>query len=381
MTCNIHIPAKLADLKNRFTEHGYELWFVGGSVRDSLMGIEPKDIDLATSATPEEAIALYEEYGYSFHLTGMAHGTITVVLDHIPYEITTFRLDTETDGRHAIVEYTRDLGEDLKRRDLTMNAIAMGFDGEIFDPFGGIADIEQKKVRFVGEADDRLNEDYLRILRFFRFWGRFADVSESVMDRDAYWAIMGARDGLKQISVERVWSEVAKIISGPHGEQVMRKMEGMEVHEVIGLPTATIGGTMLLDSARAFIRNPAFLMAAFYGERALSIGTKWKWSNEEKKTAKFVTERAPTPYGLADAKQDILNGWSRDIVSAMLAMREPDDVAVLRAWVAPVFPVTGGDLIAIGIKPGPDMGKALKAMRDRWAKSDYVLSKADILNA
>lgn len=372
-------PVKLVELHSRFAEHGHQFVFVGGPVRDSLMGITPKDIDCATSATPDEAIAIYRQYGYSYHETGLQHGTVTVVLDHIPYEITSFRIDAETDGRHAEVVYTRDLAVDLSRRDLTMNAIAMGFDGEIFDPFGGVKDIEDKRVRFVGDAKKRLEEDYLRILRFFRFYARFADV-EGSMDRDAYWAIIDQRDGLQKISVERIWSEVAKIIAGPHGEAIMTKMAVMEVADVIGLPSVTIGGMMDLKLARGIIRNPAFLMAAYYGRNVLDIATRWKWSNEERRAARFLIDRDYRSYSIDEAKRDVYEKHPRELVSAVLRMG--DNLAAVEAldkWVTPVFPVSGQALIQRGMTPGPALGAKMEDMRERWIASDYQMSGDELL--
>ena len=161
------VKPELLRLEKMFADAGFELVFVGGCVRDALLGKEPKDVDLATSATPEEQISLYNQNGIRFIETGLQHGTVTAVLDGEPYEITTYRIDKETDGRHAKVDYTRDLVEDLSRRDLTFNAIAMRFDGTLVDPFDGMADLHNGRVRFVGNAQQRIEEDYLRILRFF----------------------------------------------------------------------------------------------------------------------------------------------------------------------------------------------------------------------
>ena len=259
----LETPDGLAELKQKFTQEGYELFYVGGCVRDTLMGITPKDIDLTTSATPDEAISLYQRHGFKYFETGLKHGTLTVVIDSVPYEITTYRIDADTDGRHATVEYTRDLRSDLLRRDLTMNAIAMGFDGEIVDPFGGVKDIETNQVRFVGDANERIREDYLRILRWFRFYGRFG-AGKSAPHVSAYDAIVDNAHGLAKISVERIWSEVSKIISGPNGIQIMDMLSEMGVAEVIGLPSS--GSNLFLNTARSVIRNPAFLMAAYYGK-------------------------------------------------------------------------------------------------------------------
>ncbi len=373
----LETPAGLAELKEKFTQEGYELFYVGGCVRDTLMGITPKDIDLTTSATPDEAIALYKRYGFKYFETGLQHGTITVVIDHIPYEITTYRIDADTDGRHATVEYTRDLRSDLLRRDLTMNAIAMGFDGEIVDPFGGLKDIEGNQVLFVGDADERIREDYLRILRWFRFYGRFG-AGKSLPHVSAYDAIVDNAHGLKQISVERIWSEVSKIISGPNGIQIMDMMAGMGVAEVIGLPSS--GANLFLNTARSVIRNPAFLMAAYYGKDVLAIAERWKWSNEERQAARFLIDCDYLSYDIQRAKRAVYEGASRNLAAAVLRMRHKfEEATSLESWMIPPFPVSGQDLIERGMKPGPEMGVIIREMKDRWIASDYSLGKSDIL--
>ncbi len=374
----LDIPAALLDLKAKFTERGFELWFVGGCVRDALMGVSPKDIDLTTSATPDEQVALYRDHNLHYIETGLQHGTVTVVLDRIPYEITTYRIDAETDGRHASVVYTRDLTEDLQRRDLTMNAIAMGFDGEIFDPFGGVADIEANRVVFVGDPNERIREDYLRIMRWFRFYGRFGAQKNADAVKETIPAITANMAGLKQISVERIWSEFSKIISGPHGIEVIDLMNAWEVSETLGLPYT--GSNLFLNTARGVIRNPAFLMASYYGRNVKEIASRWKWSNEERQTANFLMERNYFTYDITQAKRDVYEGWSKELTGALLRMRRrAADAAALDAWEVPVFPVSGQDLMAKGMTPGPQMGQTIKAMRERWIASDYSLSKSDML--
>jgi len=160
-------------LRDAFRAQGFDLKLVGGCVRDLMLGLTPKDVDLHTDATPDECVLIYQAEGVRFEETGLSHGTISVIFDHVAYEITSLRTDTETDGRHAVVSYTRDWHTDLRRRDFRFNAMSMSFEGDILDPFGGQADLEAGVVRFVGDAETRIKEDYLRILRWFRFRGRF----------------------------------------------------------------------------------------------------------------------------------------------------------------------------------------------------------------
>lgn len=361
---------------------GFRVYFVGGAVRDSLLGIAPKDIDLTTDATPQQMQRCFASDPRTRNVieTGISHGTLTVVINHTPYEITTFRIDTDTDGRHATVEYTTDIVEDLRRRDLTINAIAMDFKGELIDPFNGVGDLNLKLVRFVGNASDRLREDYLRILRWFRFYGRFA--KEGVRpDGEAISAIRDTAPGLRKISVERIWAEVSKIMAGPNALDVLSLMSETGVSDIIGLSS---GATVWMNTARQFTRDPAFIMACYLtGENVEDIGKRWKWSNQERKTARFVTERCPiSPYGIVDAKRDIINGNDREMVTTMLAMRtDPSVVDQFKVWEVPTFPVTGNDLIAMGMTPGRYMGLRMNAMREMWIASDYTMGKADMLKA
>ena len=152
-----------------FSSEGYSIRLVGGVARDLLLGHQPKDIDLATDCTPENMVQIFEREGLHYIPTGLQHGTITVHINKVNYEITTLRIDHVTDGRHAIVQYTSEWSKDAERRDLTINAMSLSFDGTLYDYFNGMEDLKKKKVRFVGNARERIKEDYLRILRYFRY--------------------------------------------------------------------------------------------------------------------------------------------------------------------------------------------------------------------
>ena len=219
----------LKALRAAFQSRGFDIRLVGGAVRDILVGVEPKDMDFCTDANPDEQREIYTAHGYRFVETGLQHGTITVVIDHVGYEITSLRTETDHDGRHATVAYTRDWMEDLSRRDFTFNAMAMTFDGEVIDPFGGRDDLQNQMVRFVGDADARVKEDYLRILRWFRFQARFGKPGR--IDPAAWQAILDNYKGLKQISRERVWSELKKIVVHPRGSALFAVMHEIGMGE------------------------------------------------------------------------------------------------------------------------------------------------------
>jgi tRNA nucleotidyltransferase (CCA-adding enzyme) len=367
---------ELAALRAIFVLRGYDMWFVGGCTRDTLLGLSPKDIDLATSATPEEQIEIYREQGIRYIETGLQHGTITAVLDQ-PYEITSLRTETNHDGRHAEVAYTRDLAEDLGRRDLTINAMALSFDGDVIDPFGGADDLKAGRVRFVGEASERMTEDYLRILRFFRFHARFANGAD--LDPDAARAIQQTRAGLSKISVERIWDEMGKIISGPNAISTLRQMIDMSLFEIIQMPYGYFD-----DLARGIevgIRDRAALMGVYTDVQQIKeLSLAWKWSRADHERALFMSRNtllgqvgSPAIY-----KEMLVDGvdreWVRDL-AAFFAV----DWAELRDWEIPVFPVSGADLIARGVKPSPLMGDMISRMKDVWKSSDYRASKDELL--
>ena len=210
-------PQALYDIAGAFAHHNHRVRLVGGAVRDIVMGKQPKDWDLATDALPARTLEILEELGKPFDLSN-GHGTVSIILDGETYEITTLRVDAETDGRHAKVEFVTDFALDAARRDFTFNAMSQNIlTGQVFDYFGGQQDLAENEVRFVGDPDKRIQEDYLRILRYFRFLGRMdsspADDQIAAVERNAA--------GLKQISGERIWMEVKQIVTGPNADYVM----------------------------------------------------------------------------------------------------------------------------------------------------------------
>ena len=186
------------------TDAGKQAWFVGGCVRNALLGAPVSDLDISTDARPEEVIALAAAAGLKPVPTGIDHGTVTVVVDRHPFEVTTFRRDVETDGRRAVVAFADTMEEDASRRDFTMNALYAAPDGTVVDPLGGLPDLEARRVRFIGDPHDRIREDYLRILRFFRFHAWYGSDG---LDRDGYAACAELSDGLENLSKERVGQE------------------------------------------------------------------------------------------------------------------------------------------------------------------------------
>ena len=227
------LTPELVRLKNIFTSEGYNFRLVGGVVRDLLLGKAPKDIDIATECTPENMMRILKSNGVHYYLTGLQHGTITAHINKVDYEITTLRIDRITDGRHAVVDFTTDWRQDALRRDLTINAMSVSLEGELYDYFDGQKHLAEKKVIFVGDAQMRIKEDYLRILRYFRFYGRIVPEPE-LHDADTLEAIRENTQGLRGVSVERVWVEVAKVLVGNHTPHLVKLMYSLGVANNIG---------------------------------------------------------------------------------------------------------------------------------------------------
>lgn len=372
-TCNI--PSNdnnLNELRNLFVEAGYDMWFVGGCVRDTLCGEKPKDIDLATSAFPDEQIAIYEANDIRYIATGLQHGTITAVIGNEVYEITSLRTESEHDGRHATVAYTRDLTTDLERRDLTINAMAMDFDGNLIDPFGGYDDLANRRVKIVGDSVARLTEDYLRILRYFRFFARFSD--KGPIDAEAKKAIRKTREGLHKISVERIWGEMKKIISGPNASYTLSLMRDLDVLKIIGFDDFFLAAASGVQSRGVYDSASIVGWMAIDKSALEKLTQKWKWSTEEKNRAIFIAQNTRND----DYKRMLVDSYNIDWVVDLMRINEIDPQPII-AWTVPEMPVRGADLIEAGMTPGAEMGRRLRDMREAWIASDYTLTKDELI--
>lgn len=375
------VPANLRALRDTvFKPAGFDLRFVGGCVRDTLMGITPKDFDLCTDAPPDMQIALYKRHGVHYHETGLQHGTLLVSLgpkgSNELYEITSLRTETDHDGRWMTAVFTQDWHGDLGRRDLTINAMALDLDGNLYDPFDGKSDIEQRRVRFVGDADARMREDYLRILRWFRFHGRIA--GNRPLDEDTCDAVVRQSKGLERISRERVWSEMQRIVVHDSGPEMLREMMRLGVADPIGLPE---GAHHEVARVQSFTRNPITLMVAFLCDavRINALSTQWRWSGEEARLARFLArhradERCDLKRMLAHEKRSPAMVF--ELARLQGRMLELD---ALEAWEVPVFPVTGDDLVAAGHKPSPLVGQFLTGLRAQWTDSGYTATRDELL--
>ena len=382
------ITDQLLMLRGLFKQKGHDIRIVGGAVRDVINKVLPKDVDLCTDAFPEEAMQIYKENGIRFEPTGIEHGTITVVIQGEVYEITSLRYDLETDGRHAKVQFTRDWTEDLARRDLTINAMAIDFDGNIYDPFNGYYDLMQGVVKFVGNTDERIQEDYLRILRYFRFAGRY---SSSIRDEESFEAIKKHASGLKGISRERVWQEMSKIMAHNSYFFVYQEMASAGVLEHSDLPVLDEQRFKLFNSHRLHIDthhkipsgiSGAVVMAAlmFNKDEVEYFGRKLKISTQDMKIMKLAIDLRDesTANGVSDAMKYAsslyhLKGIPKDtlyeaskIVSGFIlhTVKNIDENAK--------FPLSGDELVARGIKPGKELGALVNKAKVHWFNKMYV---------
>jgi poly(A) polymerase len=364
---------------------------VGGCVRDELAGLPVHDLDMAAPFPPEVIAERLAAAGFRVFETGLKHGTVTALLDRHPIEVTSLRRDVTTDGRHAEVEWTTDWAEDAARRDFTINAMSMGADGVLHDPFGGQADLAARRVRFVGEADQRLREDYLRALRFFRFQARYGG---DVPDAEAVRAIRAAVPGLARLSAERVWSEIKRLMAAPDPRAALRLMAGTGVLPAV-LPEA--GDAARLDFALARGVADVLLRIAILlpvGTDITALASRLRLSGEEaaRLRALHAIADAPAPQ---ERDADALRRFTararirseaalpEEIILVVAAAQpEADFTGLLDALppgLGPAFPLQGRDALALGLPHGPRIGALLAAVRDWWLETGAAADHAACL--
>lgn len=365
-------------LNNVFKKEGYELRLVGGVVRDLLQNKTPKDVDLATNATPSEMLEIAKKYDIPIVPTGEKHGTMTFIVNFDPYEITTLRIDKNTDGRHAEVEFTKNWEEDAKRRDLTFNAMSMDLDGNIYDYHQGQEDLKTGKAKFVGDADSRIKEDFLRILRYFRFQGKLPNTS---WDKETLEAIKNNAENLNSISGERIWAEVYKILLGPNVKEVLEKMDETGVSKHINL-FFNYGKNFLetiLKNSEDPIIGLAYILPNI--EEGKKLNSRYKLSAEDRELLLWLINKKENDYSLREALFNIIikNDKKSFWLKYFLLKNKLNSYQKLKDFEIPVFPIKGDDLIKKGLKPGPELGKKLNELKIKWFDSNFKLSKEDLL--
>jgi poly(A) polymerase/tRNA nucleotidyltransferase (CCA-adding enzyme) len=366
-------PGLLADPRFRRV-HGVlpEARLVGGCVRDAVAGLPVADLDLATPRSPEDVMAVLRAAGIMAVPTGLAHGTVTAVLDGRGIEITTLRRDVATDGRHATIAFTTDWREDAARRDFTINAMSMDAAGNVWDWFGGRDDLARGVVRFVGDPATRLAEDHLRGLRFFRFHARYG---RGAPDPAALAAIRAAVPGLAILSAERVWSELKRILAAADPREAMRLMDETGVLAAV-LPEAVARERLDALVAAGAPEDPLLRLAALCpGADVERLAERLKLSGTEAATLAALAE--PAPAGEEAAWRAALAARGPETLTGAAWLAEaagrPGNWAARRAWIAatprPVFPLRGADVLAEGVAPGPRVGAVLAALERRWAEA------------
>lgn len=370
---NIPVSFEVFTLWSRMNER-YETRVVGGAVRDAVMGAAPKDIDFCTTATPDQMIEFAADYGYRVEPTGMQHGTVSFIVGGEAYEFTTLRVDNDCDGRHATVQFTTDFEADAARRDFTFNAMSADINGNVYDYFGGWYDAKIKIVRFVGNCADRIAEDYLRVLRFFRFAARY----DVMMDWKAIeiMCFPEVHEGLGRISRERIWAEMSKIAS--YGfearTQVMTKMRLTGVTEAIGMEPNRFAFDCIQNA-----KTPAAFMAGFCGFSPETFGRSWKMSVDEIKEMSFVYNAGVSgPMTSQSVMFSRLMGVDKSHMTSACEVHAPELVAFATPDY-PSFPLTGTDLMEEGFAPGRALGEELARRKQAWAEALSGVSQPTVV--
>jgi poly(A) polymerase len=366
---------------------GEEARVVGGALRNALLGRPVEEFDIATTATPETVIARAKAAKLKSVPTGLSHGTVMLVVEGKPFEVTSLREDIETDGRHAKVRFSRDFEADAKRRDFTMNALSMGRDGMLYDYVGGLADIEARRLRFIGDPTARIREDYLRILRFFRFAAAYA---EGPLDAAAVLACLRERDGLARLSRERVRSEIMKLLVAPRAGEVTREFsETGLLGPLLASAPHPARFINLLRFAGETKRDPLLALAALcvnLQEDALRLRERLRLSNPETQrlvdaAAAFITLHGVSTPPPAPTLLRLIFRYGRQAAYDALALAAAESDADAASWRDALayaqaakelrLPFSGTDLLAHGVPDGRAIGEALKELQARWIEAGF----------
>lgn len=358
---------------------GAQVLFVGGCVRNALLGEPVSDMDIATDATPEQVLALARRAGIKAVPTGIDHGTVTLIREGIPHEITTFRKDVATDGRRAVVAFASDIAEDARRRDFTMNAIYARPGGEVVDPLGGMADLTRRRVRFIGTAENRIREDYLRSLRFFRFHAWYGDPGQG-FDADALAAIAANLDGLQSLSRERIGAEMLKLLGAPDPAPAVAAMRqaGVLAQILPGTDDRALAPLVHLEGSR--LVSPLRRLAALGGE---NLQEALRLSKAQAAHLARIREAATDASGAAELGYRLGAEAALDAMLLRAALLEqpllPELETDIAQGAAAVFPVRARDLLP-DLK-GPALGRALQQLEAEWIASGFSRSREELLRS
>jgi|LGVE01.1.fsa_nt_gb poly(A) polymerase len=364
------------------TDAGHQAYAVGGCARNALLGVPVADVDIATSAVPEEVVLLAEAAGLKPVPTGLEHGTITVVSNGEPHEVTTFRKDVDTDGRRAVVAYSDNIADDAIRRDFTVNALYVEADGTLHDPLGGLPDIKAKRIRFIEDAAKRIEEDYLRILRFFRFTAWYGDPNAG-MDAEGLAACATHVDGISKLSKERLGAEMKKLLAAPDPAPALAAMAACGVLAQIlpGADPQYLAPLVHLEQTAEIPPSWQRRMIAMGGE---SHAKRLRLSRAEGKQLNAVSAAMQSGESAnvmayrfgADAALD-----AKMIEAATLSSPLPEALHEhIAEGAKAVFPVKAADLVD-RMGKGPQLGAELKRLESQWLTSEFKLSKKGLLQS
>ena len=375
-----------------FEGGGAELRFVGGCVRDSLLGLGVRDIDIATDALPDRIMEILRDAGIKSVPTGIEHGTVTAVVEGRAFEITTYRRDINTDGRRAVVEFGTDWREDVKRRDFTINAMSITPDGDLHDPFDGEGDLMAGRVRFVGDAQRRVREDILRILRWFRFHAHYG---KPPPDADALGACRGFAFRIPDLSGERIRHELLRLLAADNPLPSIELMIETDVFDAVlgrGRQIQCLAGLYVIEREIEMPPDPLLRLAALIGSpgMAVPLAERLRLSNAEQKrllaalgsepslsldTSEADRARIFYHLGIRIVEDRILLAWAAN----PSATEWQEWLEAVQAFDMPAFPLSGRDVMAEGISAGPAVGDTLRQIEDWWIDARFTPDRVQCL--
>ena len=349
--------------------------FVGGCVRDQLLGRPVGDVDLATEVLPQRVLELLEAAGIKAVPTGFAHGTVTAIVEQRHFEVTTLRVDVRTDGRHARVAFTKDWEADARRRDFTLNALYADLDGTLYDPTGGAQDVRAGRVRFIGDPEARLREDYLRILRFFRF---HAGYGRGAVDPEGRRACARLKDGLRTLSGERVREELFKVLIAPQSTAVLEVMDADDLFSCVlpvGVSLESYERLAHLDPSPDALRR---LGALLNGAGADEVAMHLKLSKTQRRRLEAMQDRpcgSAAQWDEAGARRALYWRGREAFEDQVLLEGVPSWTSLPERWSPPTFPLTGAQVHALGVVQGPRVGEILKTLEHWWVEADFPVQE------
>lgn len=358
------------------TDAGHQVYFVGGCVRNALLGEPVSDLDLSTDALPGDVMALAKAAGFKAVPTGIDHGTVTIVADDKPFEITTFRRDVATDGRRAVVAFSEHIADDARRRDFTMNALYAGPSGVVIDPLGqGLEDLAARRVRFIENADKRIKEDYLRILRFFRFHAWYGDMDAGI-DADGLAACADNVEGIAQLSRERVGQEMVKLLAAPDPVTGLASFAacGGLMQALPGAGVGLLGPVIHLEQTIGLAPDPMLRLAAIGG---MDAPETLRLSKAQARRLSIYSESGSA--AAAAYRHDSQIGRGVLVLLSALSNKEIDETELAQVDMADtqVFPLAASDLMPD--YQGQALGDKLREAEDRWIESGFTLTKEQLL--